>query len=535
MSSVEQAFSSNDFSKLSKEDIENWARLQSAEWNKKMNPTGSASAATDALNQRDLIKQAHSSATQPDRPARKRSAPSTTAIRPLKFDDKTAENCLRYSIGPNPFSRVIRPGDNYFIPDAEHLFRALDATDLLMVGTKKFTDAALGWHPLISRYYISLLVYLQIFRCMQTMGVLDPNTSMQIDQLLQRFPLECWPVPGSIKPFIAALTVSNPDFEDLGDVCPYVPPRPSIVPAYAAFADNLNGRLPNPIIIRDQFNAILANLETQADNAARVNAAATWPSFMTNVINTAVTTAAPAHPYDTTPFIDGLPSHVVRDYNGPGLNSGFHLTSSAAQILVDNRYRLRLAFGTRLRANTDFTNYTWMQTLGLSNYNVLDVCLPIMAIYTSHISASVTLADISPVGPMCAQVMCTLETLLPAPEVNDATAVPPVASSTRFMPHDLTFRAESANRQIVPADASDGVITAINLSKLADGDGIDRNEDPLAVINPRYHTNRLGGPFFDAFPTLDNTVPVNPSASFSTIISANYHSQTPLRSNVPSA
>ena len=85
-----------------------------------------------------------------------------------------------------------------------------------MAFTKRWTDNCMGWVPPISQMYISVLVYVQIFRAMDAAGLLTPGSSISnfLVVFINVFPLaELW-IPGPLVSLFRNISAFWPSADD---------------------------------------------------------------------------------------------------------------------------------------------------------------------------------------------------------------------------------------------------------------------------------------------------------------------------------
>jgi hypothetical protein len=517
---------------INKEDIQAFVTSQSQALTAARTPSADATS-KDALNVRDVQSEIKASAVQPRALKQRSFAPSG----PSRFSglDRSAVNALRIAVGESPFTDVKFFSINRFIPDASHFSRAAIEMDRLMANTPKFVDAAHAWHPLLSRYYFSLLFYLQVFRALKASGELEEDLDIFLSELFKKFPLDGWPVPGPLVPFLVSISGSSPLMHDHREIVPWLPPlAPFKQSEFYVPHNNLLGRVPLPHILLEQYIRFLDYSNPDATGAAlhTDNQCARWPLFLTEVSRRLL-------PFDTndagvlptTPYASGTLSAtsladdtVKRLMQSPFHESGFHVTTRGIKSIRDNIEEVKSLFPDTLAVPNNPAHRSqgvnnWSTILRLDTTRHVSFMLEVFSVYCRHISASVSLAEIPDVGHTAGQIISELATEL------DLTV------TGRFPPLNLELRGFSRNAQLPPSDMSDALIANINLKKLSP-DSLTRDQG----IQPN-HTGlvqtRVGGPFFYSLPVIKRTPLLTPSEGFGTLIALHYHSQTPLRSAAP--
>lgn len=152
-----------------------------------------------------------------------------------------------------------------------------------MAFTKRWTDNCAGWVPPISQMYISLLIYVQIIRAMDSSNVLPPGSPLAnfYSTFLSMYPLsELW-IPGPLVSFFRSLSAFWPSADDqFGNVSPSLPNTPGWTVAnifrLAAHngTDQVNYLLPN-------ISVFISRLRTITTTALEANM--TQGTFSTHV------------------------------------------------------------------------------------------------------------------------------------------------------------------------------------------------------------------------------------------------------------
>jgi hypothetical protein len=520
-------------SDINKDDIAAYVAAQKEASSKAVSPESSAPA-EDPLGARDVHSESKKLARNPLQ-AKGRSFAPRSAPPAFTGSDKTAANALRTIIGPTPFYSVPSYGKAHYIPDATLFSEAWMATDKMMANTPKFVDAALNWHPLVSRYYGSVLWYLVVFRSMREAGELPSDLDIFLNDLFKKHPETAWPVPGPVVAHLTSLASSSPLIDNYADISPWLPElAPMTERNYQIPINNLLGRVPLPHVLIGQihkYNAFLDATTADADVAV-------WSQFLVDVFGykmfndtTDGTDPAAKHPYDSGAFNSVVSANETarRLVCTPFLQKGFHVTTRAVKNYRDNTVELNAMLPKAMRdkraIGSSAAVSNWPIILGLDTLKHLPSILSTMAVYSRHLSASVCLADIIPVGHTAGQVRVTLSTLIDTrPGTSTITG--------RFPDAPLSLAATSQNNQLPAADLSDSLIAAVNLSKFQSADA-SYVSSPVAGVHPLTIAARVSGPYFFKLPVVLRTGEHDPAVGYESVIASEYHSQTPLRSQGP--
>lgn len=139
------------------------------------------------------------------------------------------ENLILKAAVNNPLADLADFSASTFVPDLGPAFYILYYMDHTMAFTKRWTDNCMGWVPPISQMYISVLVYVQIFRAMDAAGLLTPGSSISnfLVVFINVFPLaELW-IPGPLVSLFRNISAFWPSADDqFGNVSPIVPATP---------------------------------------------------------------------------------------------------------------------------------------------------------------------------------------------------------------------------------------------------------------------------------------------------------------------
>jgi len=227
-------------------------------------PTATLDGTRDLVKQKDDERKKDSQLKHPtgsDYASRKASKPSAPSI-PASVDYPS----LVFKVAVNnKFAKQTFRLPSTYIPNFGVTFYILSQMDRTMASTKAWTDTSLGWAPPMSQMYISLLIYIQIIRAMETARMLQPFSQLKIflDTFRQIFPLEQLQIPGPLVPLFASISSFLP-FTDgrFGNVCPSLPDAPHwtaatfFTPGQLQMTDTLNKCLPNISVFVSRLRSI---------------------------------------------------------------------------------------------------------------------------------------------------------------------------------------------------------------------------------------------------------------------------------------
>nr|BDV50548.1 MAG: putative coat protein [Leucocoprinus alphapartitivirus 1] len=516
-------------SDLNTADIASWAKEQAARAAELASSSQQMEPNKDPLGNRDLMEQKRASL--------KKALPSD-ASKPrskITFTDKTAKNAIREAVGPDPFQDIKSFGTNLFIADCNHYALMVHEMDSMMNNTPKFVDAAQGWSPLITRIYCSQLYYIQVFRAMEAHGILDDSVAIDFRSFLVRHPLDTWPVPGPLVNFISGLATSHSTVDSYGYITPYLPSLPEYNDEHGTLMYNFAARVPNMVILFEQLGRYL-NFTSNNTNAARTVARWEIPAaggvaahngflsrvFARHTFDTNNGGAVPTTPFNRGTFANNLSQEAIINILSPFQRTGFILSERAARVLIDNVDELSHVMGT-YNVAPGAGPHTWPSTLYWDRTYFWRTCQRMMALYCRHISASVTLADISPSGNTQGHIYhlaanrITLET-----------------QTGRFHPVNTSFSAHARcrNNALSSADRIDSIVSTW-LFDWIDTTNNPFNNDALAELADVNDDPLYAGPYYYKLPLVSRASNQDPVSGYSLIFSAEYHSQTPLRGTIP--
>jgi hypothetical protein len=123
----------------------------------------------------------------------------------------------------SPWAKQEELSTNTFVPDANALFVALHACDILMLSTDRFTRGHPQWHIYLSRLYISMLFYFRIMDCMVFSGHADDELITLLNRIKNYIDFRRLTIPGPLVPFFQSLSVCASGNDLLGDITPVLP------------------------------------------------------------------------------------------------------------------------------------------------------------------------------------------------------------------------------------------------------------------------------------------------------------------------
>jgi hypothetical protein len=410
--------------------------------------------------------------------------------------------------------------NSHFIPSTINFFAMLATMDAQMSTTHKFTQSNPNWHPLVSQLYISLLIYIQIIRCMIEADPLNTELIQFYDILYRHLGLESLVVPGPLVAFFAAITYTSSPFEWIGNICPTLPASTG---ASSRNSFRLNNRLymmlPSIPFIIDQMYAAAAYVldpatteQTHATNWNRV-----YNIFTNEVNNTSNDRFNMLTPNARFPVF--VPYSQLRSFalRFPSLGLPTRLSTDSVNGSTNSASYLQF-FGFEAYYNNG-TGTNWLQTIG-----------PIMSSYSTFFQQSVSLMSISPTGLGASLPIAKYDPgSLIIPDHFDYTdTVPAQPPALRVPPY---FRPN------VPVNnTADIHHSAPNLSELAEQyaavalincDFTDTAANSTTFHGPNNATIRTG--HYWTFPSVRASYELNTQPGFANNVASYYHVSTPVR------
>lgn len=278
------------------------------------NPVVPAPASLDSA--RDLVAERNAEAAANKAEAAKKQTrfqarKITAPERPPATSAPEYENYMFEAAANNPFASLKLPTPSTFVPNTQVCFYLLNYMDHLMAGTKRWTDNCVGWNPLISQLYISVLIYYQIFRAMDAASMIGPGSPLSSFLLTfgSIFPLNDIWIPGPLVSFFRNLSAFWPtDSDRFGNVCPFVPAEPNWTQnsrynlgTYNNSA-HLNTLLPNISAIISRLRTICLVAAQSADQTT-FNNSRDGPYFIEHMFGNALDNAINEQRYFSGPAI----------------------------------------------------------------------------------------------------------------------------------------------------------------------------------------------------------------------------------------
>jgi hypothetical protein len=154
---------------------------------------------------------------------------SITSFTPKMAPKPEYESMIFKSAVNNKFADLSDYSPSTFIPDLGVAFWILNNMDHTMASTKRWTDNCAGWVPPHSQMFLSMLLYVQILRAMDSANLLGPISAHKIflDTFVRVYPLSEIYVPGPLVALFRNLSSFWPTQNDLfGNVSPTLPDSP---------------------------------------------------------------------------------------------------------------------------------------------------------------------------------------------------------------------------------------------------------------------------------------------------------------------
>jgi hypothetical protein len=462
--------------------------------------------------------------------ASKASSVPTRAIPPAPFSgtSTSANNMLRLAFGESPFRPKQRFGQNGFIPDSQFIFTLLSTMDMKMTSTRKFIEGAEFWSPLISQYYLAVLVFIQIFRAMHEAGLLSGEAADVYDLFCGHSPaisLNALPVPGPFLNLLSQLSVHIPHLVDMDNICPMIPNTLTVTNTefykFAGNCANLLGRLPNvPYLLdqiaqlRDKLNQTPLDIDVANQGRKIHHVAFGQPMFANNAAPGNVAMWNSRVPFAATLSADA--KYIACD---PASRHPFFLNRGLLSQMSD--YSALINVTAPAAFNDPAITPSWTQFLGLDNMPFFMQVVRVMSWYSKFWQGSTDLASFSPNGHTSGQNIFTL--------VNKPRDLNSIINGGRFYPLDLKMKGKARNPLAPESDSFDAATGPINLSWTpADMFAGKSADDAPTATEASLSTHRLGGPFFDET-VVDITGEINPTSAYAGILNQYYYSSVALK------
>jgi len=410
----------------------------------------------DPVGARPVVQQARSDIV--NAPVASAAKPTFTKQKPFARDsDRDAANAVRLALGSSAFRTVTHFGLNTFYPDFTMLFVALNALDFAMLSTDKFCRAAEFWTPLVSRIYISIIVYVQVMRSMRATST---NFGVEIQQFLdwfeEHFPLTTLPVPGPLVNFISTISACHISTLDYKVMCPTLPSKvPTSANTRWTITNNLVLKFPNVPQLFNQLSTHYAFANPAAAAPQTAEQIGRWADFGRTIFATnswaAGASTTQVHRTPLTGFATAVYAHL---WASPGFAQTYRTNTSIGRNLIDYGMPtdsiLPAEFNSAAVNGPNAALPSWQTFLGFeTTHEWFSEFARIMAVYSKFWKESTSLDTISPVGstaPLC---------------VAEATALL-VQPTTRFPALTLSRNFVVRVSGLPEADLLDAQLSAIN-------------------------------------------------------------------------
>lgn len=364
------------------------------------NPVGPTSVVDQA---RDLVAEKRSEQAA-DKAAVVRARPRfearrvTSRFRPMT-NDPVYETLIFASAVNNPLEELTYPSVSHFTPCFQVLFYLLNYMDSLMTSTKRWTDNCMGWVPPYSQMYISVLIFVQTFRAMDSAGYILPGSGISnfLNTFYEVFPLnELW-IPGPLVALFRALSAFWPSASNrFGNVTPSVPTSPDWTTARRFCPrNNVIDCLPNTSVFISRLRSICAVATTAGMTDALFNNHTSGPNFLSTLFGRQLTHDA----FD------------ISIMSAPG--SSFAYTGSLTLWQAAATRINSLSVPTDLMVTSNAFN-DWTSFFRFSNFRNEHVWFgpvsAMMAKYCQFFKGSTPLGDCSPNSSAAGAVKCSRKT-----------------------------------------------------------------------------------------------------------------------------
>ena len=152
---------------------------------------------------------------------RQRFMPRQNLIR--REPDPTTSTLIFSTAAAFPQRSLRYPVTSCYYPNAAVLLYLARYMDHIMASTKRWTDNCMGWSPLHTTLYISMLFYFQILRAMESAGMFPPRSEFAtlLNQIRTNYRFDNLWIPGPLVQFFNNLACFWPsDNEVYGTVTP---------------------------------------------------------------------------------------------------------------------------------------------------------------------------------------------------------------------------------------------------------------------------------------------------------------------------
>nr|WNH24518.1 capsid protein [Heterobasidion partitivirus 3] len=516
-----------DFSSMNEADRLKYFEEQQKKQKELVDQSIKSKQTMSAMRVRPIFQQARDHATKASTTSSVPSKVSPPA--PFSGTSTSANNMLRLAFGENPFRPKQRFGQNGFIPDTQHIFVLLSAMDNKMASTRKFVEGCEFWTPLISQYYLSVLIFIQVARAKHEAGLLSGELADVYDLFCGHSPainLNALPVPGPFLNLLSQIAAHIPHLVDMDNICPIVPNNLEVTNTnyykYEGTCANLLGRLPNVPYILDQIHVVAEQLRASpvGIDVANQGRVIHKTIFGTSMFNTNSGSAGAAAMWNTrVPYQANISDDAKYVSADPAARHPFFLNRGLLSQITD--YAALINVSELASASAAAITLSWTQFLGLDNMPFFLQVVRIMSWYSKFWQGSSDLMSFTPSGHTGGQT--SFEVV--SPPVNLAA----ITADGRFYPLDLKMKGFSRNPLAPDADCFDAALGPINLS-WTPADMFTGKQAHVGVIADErtLATRRMAGPYFSET-VVNITGEINPSSAYAGILNQYYYSSVALK------
>lgn len=302
------------------------------------------------------------------------------------------ENLMFRAAANNPFADLADFSASTFIPDLGCTFYILAIMDHTMASTKRWTDNSMGWVPPISQMYVSILVYVQIFRAMDASNLLPPGSQIAtfLNQFINIFPLSELMIPGPLVSLFRNLSAFLPSAdEQFGNVSPVVPNLPGWNTTGQFSLSAYNGQyvptlfLPNISAFISRLRTICSVASTSGMTQGAFSSHLNGPNFCSSLFGTTLS--------DT--------EQETRLFRGPGLSFAYADSLPLWQFASTSLPRLSIPQDLVLTGTTRSTvTNEWASFLRFANneHQWFGSIMAVMAKYSQFFHGSQSLESVPP-------------------------------------------------------------------------------------------------------------------------------------------
>lgn len=493
---------------LNDQELHSYIMQAIADADKLVNPPPATQEPTDPVGSRNVNFEAQTELKN----AKQTSASGSTAPQqPKTFSrtsDRSAANAVRLALGSNPLSTKTHFGENSFLPDLTILFETLGIMDRKMIATDKFTRTAEFWTPLVSRTYISVIVYIQIFRAMRAANRLDYENELFLEWFESTFSSSVLPIPGPLVNYIQCLSNAAVAATNYRSHAPALPTTPPTTPqAYKyCLANGIVHRVPNTLLLLHQYYHHLTFAVTGTPSGRDVGR---WSEFG-RVLFDSNLMAAPTSAAART-LLTATQAEQLWLFHSPGFTQPYMCNTTIGNNLLDYSDEMLLLLPDEIATVTAPTSTvipSWRTFLGFgSKHTWFAEFARIMTDYCKFWKESCPYTDLAPVGHTGALVQATPSETKARPR-------------TRYPEWTRTYSIRTFSLALPESDELDGCVSLLNCANTSNNLGLPR---PHVPQNPPPSQN---GPYYQ-LATAKTGRDVNPQDGIGQILSDHYHVPNP--------